>query len=158
MSANPWTAYRQHAATSASVAGVFIQCYDQIASLLYSAIRAIEARDIERKTDDLNRALTIIVHLQGNLDREQGDETIHLLDRFYTLARAEIFKGSAGLDAAALRQLAGQFAELRKLWERAEELASQTRQNGDSPSPISPGSSSLTAPTKPDVTSSRWSA
>lgn len=158
MSANPWTAYRQHVATSASAAGVFIQCYDQITGLLYSAIRAIEARDIERKTEDLNRALTIIVHLQGNLDREHGDETIHLLDRFYSLARAEIFKGSAKLDASILRQLAGQFAELRMLWERAEALASQTRESSVSASSISPGAPSLAAPSNAELTSSRWSA
>lgn len=125
MSVNPWTAYRQHAAVSASAAGVFIQCCDQVISLLHSAACATEARDIGKKTLDLNRALTLIVHLQGSLDFERGGEATQLLDRFYTLARGEIFKGSAQLDSGILRQVAAHFAEVRKVWEQSEKLVSQ---------------------------------
>lgn len=137
MNANPWTAYRQHTARSASAAGVFIQCCDQVISLLHSAARAIEARDIEKKTLDLNRALTLIVHLQGSLDFERGGEATQLLDRFYTFARGEIFKGSAKLDAGMLRQVATHFAEVRKVWEQSEKLVSQTGGNNFSSLPPS---------------------
>jgi flagellar secretion chaperone FliS len=120
--ANPCKAYRQSAIHSESMADVFIQLYDQLSSLLHSAALAIEARDIEKKTADIGRAFTILIHLQGAVDFERGGEVAANLNQFYKLVRRELSEGSAKLDAGLLRQAAAHVGELRGIWEQAQAL------------------------------------
>lgn len=123
MTAEPWKAYRRHAAQTENAADIFIQAYDRIISLIYSATRAIEDQNIEKKTEDLKQVFTFIAHLESGLDFERGGEAAQVLSRFYALARKEIFKASAQLDAAALSKTAEHFAEVRKIWEKAQALS-----------------------------------
>ncbi|MGH9398498.1 MAG: flagellar export chaperone FliS [Terriglobia bacterium] len=133
MTTDPRKAYRQQQIQTGSLPDIFVHAYDRVVSLLHSAAAATEARDIETKTLDLTRALNIIVHLQGALDFEHGGEVARNLDRFYTLLRGEIFKGSAKLDAATLRQAAGHVVEIRKIWELAQALDSSTASASSAP-------------------------
>jgi flagellar secretion chaperone FliS len=119
---DPRKAYRQSAIQTESMADVFIQLYDQLSGLLHSAAHAIEARDIDKKTADVGRAFTILIHLQGALDFERGGEVAVNLNQFYRLVRKEVSEGSVKLDAALLRQAGAHIVELRNLWERAQAI------------------------------------
>ena len=72
MDYNPSSAYRQVAAQGVSPVGLVIQSYEQIADALYSAGRAIEAHDIEKKTAELNRAIALVGHLQNAFHQFAG--------------------------------------------------------------------------------------
>lgn len=116
---DPRKAYRVAAIQGGSLPDVFIQAYDRVAVLLHSAASAIDSRDIEKKTVDLNRALEIIFHLQNALNLEKGGEVAQTLSSFYSLIWREVIKGSARLDAGVIRQAAAHVAEVRKVWERS---------------------------------------
>lgn len=135
MSRDPFKCYRENDVQSSSAAGVFIQSYDEVIRLLHSAARAIEAGDIEKKTQDLNRVLTFIINLQGALDFGRGDEAANQLNRFYSLARKQVFEGSARLKPGLLRQAAAYFAEVRKVWEAVRATGSGRQPLGPPPSP-----------------------
>lgn len=120
---DPRKAYRQTAIHSESMADIFMQLYDQLSSALHAAALAIEVGDIRKKTADVNRAFTILIHLQGVLDFERGGDVALNLNQFYRLVRKEISEGSAKLDAAQLRQAAAHVAELRNLWDQAQSVS-----------------------------------
>ncbi|HTV53602.1 MAG TPA: flagellar export chaperone FliS [Terriglobia bacterium] len=150
--ADPCKAYRQSAIHSESTADIFIQLYDQLSSLLHSAALAIEARDIEKKTADIGRAFTILIHLQGALDFERGGEVAVNLNQFYKLVRNEASEGSFKLDAALLRQAAAHVGELRGIWEQAQALT--LRQNPPAAAVTSDRSPSQSRPRAPSFSSS----
>jgi flagellar protein FliS len=121
--ADPRKAYRQSSIHSESAADIFIQLYEQLSSLLYSAALAVETRDIHKKSADLNRAFTILIHLKGAVDFERGGEVALNLNQFYKLVYKEISEGSVKLDAAMLRQAAAHVTELRNVWDEAQALS-----------------------------------
>ena len=159
---DPRKAYRQSAIQSESMADIFMQLYDQLSSVLYSAAVATEAGDIERKTADVSRALTILVHLQGALDFERGGDVALNLNYFYQLVRREVSEGSVKLDAATLRAAAAHVAEIRVVWEHAQALSlGQAPASSAASSPLagSNRSSHANASSQDEITEFRaWNA
>jgi flagellar secretion chaperone FliS len=153
MKANPARTYRQLSAQGASPVGLVIQAYDQIVGALGGAIRAMLDRDIEKKTKELNHALTLISHLQGDLNFEAGGEVARVMERFYTAARAQILEASAKLSPEILQQVITQFASQREAWEKVEKANSTTNTISDQASP-DPSVRQAPAPQP----SARWSA
>lgn len=135
MNTDPLKSYRESSVHGSSAADIYIQCYDEVVRLLHSAARAIEAGDIEKKTHDLNRALSFIVHLQSALGVARGGEGVRWLTHFYLLVSKQIFEGSARLEPELLRQAAGYFVEVRKTWEEVPTINSQNPASNPSPSP-----------------------
>jgi flagellar secretion chaperone FliS len=115
--------YRQQAGEFATPAQIVGQAYDQIIRALHLAARAVERRDIEFKTNELNRVLAIIGHLQSALDFERGPEVAARLDLFYRTMRQEIMRASVKLSATDLRIVAGYFNTLRDAWSVVEATA-----------------------------------
>jgi len=153
MKPNPTRAYRQLAAQGASPVGVLLQAYDQIVSALGGAIRAIEDRDIEKKTKELNHALALISHLRGDLDFKAAGEVARVMERFYAVARSQILEASARLSPEILQQVIMQFASQRDAWEQVERANSTTSALSD---PASPDFAGRQGPAPPP--SARWSA
>lgn len=132
---DPLKAYRQQSARTDSVPDVFMHAYERLAGYLHGAARAAEARDIERKTVEINNALKLVLHLESALDFERGGDVALLLKRFYRLIRQEIAKGSAELNAPVLREAAAHALDMRKVWE--ESLArSSAAPPADSATPV----------------------
>lgn len=149
MSSHPARTYRRLAAEGVTAVGLVIQCYDQIVNSLYAAARALEAGDIERKTQDLDHALLIVSHLQNALDFDAGGEVARHLERFYTVMREEILRASAAGRAPAIVEVAGHFVSLREAWQEVE------RANRPEPTPNPEAAAPGSAPRPPSV---RWSA
>ena len=145
---DPAKMYRQHLIQTESLPDVFIAAYDQLASILFSAALAAEARDIEKKTAEVNRALTLLFHLRIALDFERGGEVAGTLDRFYRLVHRDIVAGSSQLDAETLRQAAQHVIEVRKVWEQA--LAINPQNSAQTTAKLQP------APASPPL--NRWTA
>jgi flagellar biosynthetic protein FliS len=130
-----------------------MQAYDQIVSALGSAIRAIQDRDIEKKTKELNHALALISHLQGDMNFKAGGEVASVMARFYAVARNQILEASARLSTEILQQVITQFASQREAWEHVERANSK---NSTTLDPTSPDPSLRQEPTPPP--SARWQA
>jgi len=124
MNSDPFKSYRANTVRGSIAADIYIQCCDEVVRLLHSAARAIEAGNIQKKTDDLNRVFAFIAHLQAALDLAEECDAVRWLNHFYLLVRNQIFEGSARLDPAKLRQAAGYFADVRKTWEEARAMSS----------------------------------
>ncbi|MGH9325779.1 MAG: flagellar export chaperone FliS [Terriglobia bacterium] len=162
--AEHWKAYRQRAAQTEDAASILIEAYDRIISLIYSAARAIEARNIEKKTEDLRRAFTFIAHLENGLDFKRGGEAARMLGRFYALSRKDIFNASVRLDVQALSKAAEGFAEVRGIWEKARSFSVGSSPNLASgpPPQVPPQAQGFSPAAGADPleisSSSRWSA
>jgi flagellar protein FliS len=108
--------------------------YDGAIAFLHRAIAAMEAHDIEKKCQHLNRALAIIIQLEGTLDFEQGDEAARTLQAFYMYARAQAQQANVENSTEILRELIEHFTALRAAWQEAEgRLTTQTAQNTSTP-------------------------
>lgn len=135
MNTDAFKSYRANTVRGSRAADIYIQCYDEIIRLLHAAARAIETGDIEKKTSDLNRVFTFILHLQAALDLSPDGEAARWLKHFYALVCKQISEGSVRLDPEPLRQAAGYFADVRKTWEEALAMSSDQPANNPAISP-----------------------
>jgi flagellar protein FliS len=94
--------------------------YDGAITFLQRAIAAMEAGDIQKKCDNLNRALAIIAQLEGSLNFEQGGEVAKTLQAFYVYARAQAMKAHAENSPEILRALIENFTTVRDAWQAGE--------------------------------------
>jgi flagellar biosynthetic protein FliS len=120
MSRNPANRYRMDAAEFASPMGLVVQAYDQIIRALREAAAALESGNIELKTNQTNRALLLISHLQSALDHQAGPKVADRLNVFYETMRYQIVKASAQSSGDGLREVAVYFSSLRTAWQTVE--------------------------------------
>jgi flagellar protein FliS len=100
--------------------------YDGAIGALHGAIAAIEAHDTEKKCHHLNRALAIIVQLEGSLNFELGGEVAQTLKSLYAYTRAQAMKANIENSADILRSLIENLTTVRDAWEEGERrLAAQ---------------------------------
>lgn len=117
---DPRHSYRQAAGQGASGVRLVILLYEQIIQDLGRAVKAIEQNDIERRTREINHALTVIGHLQGTLDLERGGTVARNLARFYTSVRAGLVAAHARVSRQILQQQITYLLEVREAWTEAD--------------------------------------
>ena len=69
---NPAQEYRKRAVEGASPVGLVVLLYGGAVTNLMRAIAAVDAGNVEKRVEELNKALAIIAQLQGTLDFEKG--------------------------------------------------------------------------------------
>jgi flagellar biosynthetic protein FliS len=112
--------YRMQAAEFASPVGVIVQAYEQISGALHKSARAADAHKIEEKTGEVNRALSILGHLQAMLDHNAGPKVAEKLEIFYETMRYQIVAASARTSGDDLRKVSDYFVPLRDAWRVVE--------------------------------------
>ncbi len=117
---HPAHTYRQLSVQGASPLEMVVMLYDGVITALLRAIDAIETHDIERKCEHLNRALTIIIQLEGTLNFELGGEIARNLQGLYAYSRAKINQANVGNSAEVLQSLIEHFTTLRDAWKEGE--------------------------------------
>jgi len=123
---HPALTYHQLSVEGATPLGLVVMLYDGVIAALLRAIDAIEAHDIEKKCRHLNRALAIILQLEGTLNFEQGGEIAQNLSAFYVYARGQVMKANVESSAQILRSLIEHLTTLRDAWREGERrLAAQ---------------------------------
>ncbi len=144
------SAYRRNSARGLTLTGLVVQAYDQIIASLNRAIGAIEARNIEQKTDHLNHALTLVAYLQRGLNFEAGGEVAQSVEHFYNVERTQILKASAELSTEILRGVVERFISMREAWHkvdldtRASESRPRATDTRPNPAPSAPRNRSYT--------------
>jgi flagellar protein FliS len=130
---HPAQSYRQLSVEGASPLELVVMLYDGVITALLRAVNAIEAHDIEGKCRHLNRALAIIIQLEGTLNFEQGGEIARNLKGFYAYSRAKIMQANAENSVESLRSLIEHYTALRDAWNEGERwLTIQESQAQDS--------------------------
>ena len=123
---HPALTYRQFSVQGAPPLGLVAMLYDGAITFMQRAVAAIEAHDIDKKCQHLDRALAIILQLEGSLNFELGGEVAQTLKSFYVYARAQAMKAHVENSAEILRALIENFTTVRDAWREGERrLATQ---------------------------------
>jgi len=121
---HPAEAYRQFSVQTSTPLGLVVMLYDGALTALRRAVTAIEAHDIQKKCNHLNRAMAIIVQLEGTLNMELGGEVAKTLKAFYLYARGQTMKANIEDSLEILRSLIEKIAGVRESWHQAEQKLS----------------------------------
>jgi flagellar secretion chaperone FliS len=121
---DPRHSYRESAGRGANGVRLVIMLYEQAIQDLGRAIKAIEDNNIERRTREINHALTVIGHLQYTLDMERGETVAQNLARFYTCVRAGLLEAHARASREVLQQQIACLLEVREAWVEVERATS----------------------------------
>ena len=117
--------YREGAARGASSLGLVILLYEQVIQDLRRAGQAIDAGNIEARTNAVNHALDVLSQLQGTLNMQAGGAVAHNLERFYNLVRQKVFDAQCQPSKAALDEQIALLLDVRDAWVQAERMAFQ---------------------------------
>jgi flagellar protein FliS len=120
MMRHPALTYRQFSVQGGTPLGLVVMLYDGAIAFLHRAVAAIETHDVQKKCNNLNRALAIIAQLEGSLNFEQGGEVARTLKSFYLYARVQATKATINNSAETLRSLIEMFATVRDAWREGE--------------------------------------
>ncbi len=169
MKHNPAQAYRHHRVHSSSGVGLIIMLYETAISSLQKAHSALQAKDIEQRTNSLNHVLGVIAELQSSLDPTQGDEVADNLNLFYNVARGLVNEANAGGSPKPVQQLLSLFRSMLDAWRKVDKSTSGPIEQLGTPEPLPAVSSPGAAPKSSsagfesnyadtDPPTSRWSA
>ncbi len=140
--------YRQLSVEGATPLGLVVMLYDGALAALLRAAAAIEAHDIQKKCDHLNRALAIIAQLEGTLNFEVGGEVAQTLKTFYMYSRAQAMKANIENSTQILRSLIEKFSTVREAWYQAD--------HQPPPSPTAPASAGSPHAPSPTLEAGSW--
>jgi flagellar protein FliS len=145
---HPALTYRQFSVQGATPLGLVVMLYDGAIAAMQRAIAAIEAHDIAKKCIHLNRALDIILQLEGTLDFERGGEVAQTLKQLYTYARAQALKANIENSPEILQSLIQKLATVREAWYQVDHQSS--------PPPPTPANDGSPPEPSPTLTSGSW--
>jgi flagellar secretion chaperone FliS len=114
--------YREVAARGASPVRLVICLYEQAIEDLRRAVAALEKGDIEARTRNINHALTVIAHLQGSLDMQQGGEVAVNLSQFYSVIRAGLVQAQVRQSSGILEQQISLLVTIHEAWLEVERI------------------------------------
>jgi flagellar protein FliS len=113
------TAYLDNEVLSASRERLIPMLYDGILKNLRRAGKQIAVRDLEGKSQSLQKASAIVYELLGSLDFEVGGELAQHLAGLYRYFGVEILEISRTLDQKRLERLIDMVARLKGAWDDA---------------------------------------
>jgi flagellar protein FliS len=114
--------YRESAVRGASPVRLVICLYEQAIEDLRRAVAALERGDVEGRTRGINHALTVIAHLQGSLDMQQGGEVAANLNGFYGLIRAGLVQAQVKESARILQEQISLLVTIHEAWLEVERI------------------------------------
>lgn len=83
---------------------------------LAQAKGAIERKQIQDRTESLNKATDIIVGLKGSLDLEKGGEVAANLDELYNYMIRQVVKANSENSAETVQEVMDLILEVRQGW------------------------------------------
>lgn len=114
--------YRQHSYQTASSIGMVITLFDFAIEALDRALAAVEAGDIETRTNEVGRAITALGELQSGLDFSKGGEVARRMDRFYSLVRGQLLEGQIKCSKPHFVQMQKLLVMVRDAWKEGEQI------------------------------------
>lgn len=113
---DPHNAYRESAARGATAVGQVVLLYEQIIKDLRLAGLAIEANQIEDRTNAINHAMVVVSHLQNSLNFEVGGDVAANLERFYNMLRRKLLEAQFQASKEILNEQIALLLDLRDAW------------------------------------------
>lgn len=134
-------AYRESAVRSATQVQLVVMMYDMIIEDMRQAVEALSSGAVERRTNSVKHALSVLEQLQGTLNMEAGGEAARNLDAFYSIARAKVLEAHIKRSAELMRSQASLFSDLRAAWHKIERESAASQVSGPQISEIEKTSS-----------------
>lgn len=119
---NAASTYHRRALEGATPVGLIVLLYQAAVVSLRRGIAAMEAGEIEVRTQALNRVLALVAELKAALNYERGGEVAQQFARFYQLAERLVMQASCQQDAQPLRDLLEPMAQIRDAWQQVDAL------------------------------------
>jgi len=121
---NARTEYLENSVRGASPVGLVVKLYEQLVEDVRRAIAALDAGQIDRRTNQINHAILILGQLQGRLNYEAGGAVARKLDHFYNVIREKLFQAQVQQSKPMLSELMAALLEVRDAWQEAERAQS----------------------------------
>jgi len=117
---NAASEYRKRSVEGASPVGLVVLLYGGMITSLMRAIAAVEAGNIEKRVNELNKVLAMLAELQGTLDFEKGGAVAQQLEVFYTVVRSQILEASIKNSKPLLEELVKHMTAVKEAWQQVE--------------------------------------
>lgn len=117
---NARSEYLENAVRGASPLGLVVMLYEQLVEDMRRAMSALDANQIDQRTNAVNHAILILGQLQGRLNYEAGGEVARKLDNFYNVIREKLFQAHVKQSKPMLSELMSALLEVRGAWQDAE--------------------------------------
>lgn len=91
--------------------------FEGLLTALTRAKGLIEQKDFTGKSEQINKATDIVIHLQASLDHDQGGEIASNLDSLYSYVLRRIMDGNRNNDVAALEEVIRLVNEVKSGWD-----------------------------------------
>jgi flagellar secretion chaperone FliS len=108
--------YKTQSIMTAPPAKLVAMCYDRAIMALRDTMRSIDAKDIQGRFNHSTRAASIIAHLWGTLDMEQGGEVAKNLIEIYGYAMRRVQDINMSSDKAAAEDVISVLVPLSRSW------------------------------------------
>ena len=126
------TAYQDNEVLSAPRERIIPMLYQGLLKNLRRAGMQIDARDLEGKSESLQKASAIVYELLGSLDFEAGGEIASRLAGLYAYFLREIMEAGRALDRKRLDTLSEMISVLHDAWDQAAQHVAGNRSQGES--------------------------
>lgn len=137
---NPASEYRKRAVEGASPVGLVVLLYGGAITGLMRAISAIEANNIEKRVNELNKVLAILAELEGTLDFEKGGAVADHLKKYYIVLRSQVLEASIKNSKTILEELVKNMSGIKEAWQQVERDVAIKGVSGVAASPQTPTS------------------
>jgi flagellar protein FliS len=107
------TRYRDTEVLTATPGQLVVLLYDHLLASLHRARGAMDARNDEQLSEQLDRSRNVLTELLVTLDRERGGEVASNLAALYSFLLGELVQVGVRGDGARLDRVRGMIAELR---------------------------------------------
>jgi|SRR5581483_8651827 len=113
---NPLDCYRQTEAQDENPVRLVVLLYQQLIKDLRAASEAMETKQVELRTLEIDHALVVLAQLQGTLNKEKGGEVAANLSRFYDLLRTNIMQAQCTANRRLLQDQVANLLTLHEAW------------------------------------------
>lgn len=135
-----YTMYRDSHFKGMDPKNLILMLYDGAIKHIRLAKEGIKENNIQKRGENLGRAISIISELNASLDPDIRDDAIDFLRGLYTAILAELPKVSISNDIEILRRSETYIEQLRSIWKDAAmakpEKKSPDKNKPDAPSPM----------------------
>lgn len=128
---NAHSHYQEMEITTADPFELILILYRGAVHRLQSSLDAFEAKNIERRATDINKAVEMIAELKGSLDFERGQQIAVQLDRLYSYMLRRLSEANCRQDANIVREVINLLKTLESAWDGAREKTRQERGGGE---------------------------
>jgi flagellar protein FliS len=113
---DPLAAYKENAVTTQPRGKLIVALYDGAIKFLKQAIVSLEAGDVEKKNQLIQRAQAVINELDASLNMEEGGDLASNLRSLYDFMRRHLIEANIRRDVQRIRDVIAILEDLNGGW------------------------------------------